>query len=100
MTTLQDQYTETLKQGQESLKQGQEVFAGAVESWTRTVQDAWGQFPVADPREAIDRFYETTGRLLDVQRDLVKGLVHSATAFGDTVRNETRKATEAVQPEV
>ena len=92
MTTLQDQYTETIKQGQETV-------AGAVEAWTRTVQDAWGQFPTTNPVEAIDGFYATTGRLLDVQRDLVKGLVHTASTFADTVRNEARKAADAAQPE-
>jgi len=88
--SVQEQYTETIKQGQEA-------FAGAVDSWTRTVQDAWGRFPVADPFEAIDRFYATTGRLLDAQRDLVKGLVRTTTSLADSVRHEAQKAADEVQ---
>jgi hypothetical protein len=92
VTSLQEQYVETIKQGQE-------VLAGAAASWTRTIQDAWGQFPVTDPYEAVDRFYATTGRLLEVQRDVAKGLMHTASTFAETFRADTRKATEAPQSE-
>jgi hypothetical protein len=92
MATVQEQYTETIKQGQEA------VF-GAVDTWTRAVQDAWGRFPVTDPTEAIDEFYAATHRLLDVQRDLAKGVVGTTTSFAETVRNEAQKAAEAVKPD-
>jgi hypothetical protein len=88
--SVQEQYTETVKQGQQA-------FAGAVDSWIRTVQDVWGQFPVADPYETIDRFYATTGRLLEAQRDLAKGLVRTTTSFADSVRHETQTAADEVQ---
>ncbi len=93
MTSVQEQYTENLKQGQEAV-------LNAVDTWTRTVQDAWGRFPATpDPNQAIDQFYAITVRLLEVQRDLAKGLVNTTTAFADTVKQEAQKAAEAARPD-
>jgi hypothetical protein len=86
-------YTETIKQGQEAVQD-------AVDSWARTVQDAFGKLPVTDPAEAVDQFYAVTSRLLEVQRDFTKSLVGAATSFADTVRTETRKAADSAQATV
>jgi hypothetical protein len=86
-------YTETIKQGQEAVQD-------AVDSWARTVQDAFGKLPVTDPAEAVDQFYSVTGRLLDIQRDFTKSLVGAVTSFADTLRTETRKAADSAQPTV
>lgn len=93
MTAVQDQYTESLKQGQEAVQ-------GAVDSWARTVQDAFGKLPVTDPAQAVDQFYSVTARLLEIQRDFTKSLVGAVTSFADTVRTETRKTADSAQPTV
>jgi hypothetical protein len=91
MTSVQEKYTESLKQGQEA------VF-GAVDTWTRTVQDAVGKLPASDPAQAIDQFYAVTTRLLEVQRDLARSLVGATTSFADTVRAETQKIADSAKP--
>lgn len=91
MTDVQEQYTETVKQGQEAAQ-------GAVENWTRTVQDAFGKLPVTDPAQAIDQFYAVTARLLEIQRDFAKSLLGATTSFTDTVQAEAQKADETVKP--
>ena len=85
MTAVREQYTESIKQGQEAVR-------GAVDGWTRTVQDALGKLPVTEPAEAVDQFYAVTARLLEVQRDFAQRLVGVATSFTDTVRSEAGKA--------
>jgi hypothetical protein len=92
MATVQEQYTETVKQGQEAL-------ADAVDTWTKAVQEAWGRLPgTPDPNEVIDQFYAITVQLLEVQRDLAKGLVRTTATFADTVKQEAQKAADAVKP--
>ena len=90
MTSVQDQYTTTVKQGQEAVSR-------AVDTWTRSVQDAWGRFPATpDPNQVIDQFYGFILRLLEAQRDLAKNLVSTTSSYADSLRQETQKAADAV----
>jgi len=91
MATAQEQYTEVVKQSQDAV-------LTAVDTWTRTVQDAFGQLPTAapvDPNQVIDQVFDFAGKLLGAQRDFAKHLVSTSTAAADTIRQGTVKATEA-----
>lgn len=91
MTNAQEQYTEIVKQSQDAVKT-------AVDTWTRTVQDAFGKLPTTAPVDAnqvIDQVFDFAGNLLNAQRDFAKHLVSTSAAAADTIRQGTVKATEA-----
>lgn len=93
MPTAQEQYTEIVKQSQDAVQT-------AVDSWSRTVQDAFGQLPTAapvDPNQVIDQVFDFAGTLLGAQRDFAKHLVSTSAAAADTIRQTTVKATEAAK---
>lgn len=90
MTTTQEQYTEILKQSQDAIRT-------AVDTWTRTVQDAFGKLPSTAPvapDQMIDQAFDFAGTVLDAQRDLAKHLVATSAAAADTVRKAAAQATE------
>ena len=63
--------TDTAKQYTDFVQQGQEATLKAVETWTRTVQDAFTQAPGVgrvDVQSAVDSAYDLAAKLLDVQR--------------------------------
>ena len=94
MTTIQEQYTDIVKQAQEAV-------LTAVEAWTKTVQDAAGQLPVVpvpvDPNQVIDQAFDFAGTLLAAQRELAKNLVHTTTAVAETLKAGANRAAEAAQ---
>jgi len=94
MTTVQEQYTEIVKQSQEAV-------LTAVEAWTKTVQDAFGQLPTAsvpvDPNQVIDQVFDFAGKLLAAQRDFAKNLVHTSTSVAETLRQSATKAADTAQ---
>ena len=87
MTTAQEQYTEIVKQGQEAVRT-------AVDTWTRTVQDTFGQLPTTRagrrPTQVIDQVYDFAGKLLDAQRDFAKHLVATAPPRAETAPERRR----------
>jgi len=94
VTTIQEQYTEIVKQSQEAV-------LTAVEAWTKTVQDAFGQLPAAsvpvDPEQVIDQVFDFAGKLLAAQRDFAKNLVHTSTSVAETLRQSATKAADTAQ---
>ena len=92
MTAIQEQYTEIVKQSQEAV-------LTAVETWTKTVQDAFGQLPAAtvpvDPNQLIDQVYDFGANLLAAQRDFAKNLVHTSTSVAETLRQGATRTAEA-----
>jgi len=94
VTTIQQQYTEIVKQSQEAV-------LTAVDTWTKTVQDAFGQLPAAalpvDPDQVIDQVYDFTANLLSAQRDFAKNLVHTSTSVVETFRQGANRTAEATQ---
>jgi hypothetical protein len=75
VTTIQEQYTEIVKQAQDAT-------LAAFDIWTRTVQDAFAQVPTVpvpfDAHQVIDQVYDFAGTLLAAQRDVAKKLVDTA----------------------
>jgi hypothetical protein len=94
VTTIQEQYTDIVKQAQEAV-------LTAVEAWTKTVQDAAGQLPAVplpvDPNQAIDQAFDFAGKLLAAQRELAKNVVHTTTAVAETLKAGASRAAEAAQ---
>jgi hypothetical protein len=91
MTTAQEQYTEIVKQGQDAVQ-------AALDTWTRTVQDAFGKLPTTPPvkaEEVIDQVFDFAAKLLGAQRDFAKHLVATGTTAVETIRNGAAEATGA-----
>jgi hypothetical protein len=90
--TLQEQYTDYVKQGQDAV-------LNAVDTWTKTVQDAFGQLPAVpaqvDPDQVIDQVYDFAAKLLAAQRDFAKNLVHTTATVAETIKNGAARAAEA-----
>lgn len=74
------------KQYTEMVQQGQQALLSAVDSWTKTVRDAVGQFPnptataASDPDQVIDQVFDFAAKMLEVQRGFSKQLVNAAAA--------------------
>jgi hypothetical protein len=76
MTTDQKSYADLVRQTQDNVR-------WAVETWTGTMQDAFGALPTNfgpfDPYESVDKAFDFTKKVLNVQRDFTKTLIASAT---------------------
>ena|ERR1700761_3613867 len=91
MATIQDQYAELIKQSQEAS-------LAALESWNRTVQQAFGQLPTASlvsPEQVIDQVYDFAGQVLNAQRDLAKQVIATGTAAVEKVRDGVTQTAQA-----
>lgn len=82
--------TEATKQYVDFVQQGQEATLKAVETWTRTVQDAFAQAPgqtySVNVQNAVDQAYDLAAKLLEVQRGFVKNLLANAVEVADTAK--------------
>jgi hypothetical protein len=93
MATPQEQYTEALRTGQEAV-------TGAVDSWTKAAQQAFGltpsaaPFPVVDPAQLIDQVFDFAEKLLESQRQFAKNLAEASVQMGDTLRQQAETATD------
>ena len=93
MTSVQEQYTEMVKQSQDAVQ-------AAVEAWTKTVQDAFGNLPTTAPvkaDEVIDQVFDFATKLLGAQRDFAKHLVATGTTAAETFRTSAAETTRAAQ---
>ena len=97
--SLQDQYTDTLRQSQEA-------WSGALETWTSGVQKAFGSSPavpfgapfnVSDPVATIDQLFDFAEKALEVQREFVKNLAAATVSVGQAVRHQAESAGNAVR---
>ena len=103
--SLQDQYTD-------SLRQSQEAWSGAIETWTNGVQKAFGSSPVApfggsvfgstpftftDPSTTVDQLFDFAEKVLEVQREFVKNLTSATVSVGQAVRHQAQSAGQAVR---
>ena len=103
--SLQDQYTDTLRQSQEA-------WSGAIETWTNGVQKAFGcppvppfggsvfastPFSVTDPAATVDQLFDFAEKVLEVQREFVKNLTAATFSVGQAVRHQAQSAGQAVR---
>jgi hypothetical protein len=90
MATIQEQYAELIKQGQEASQ-------AAIETWTQTVQQAFGQLSgsgLIGPDQVIDQVFDFAGNVLNAQRELAKQLVATSTAAAEQVRDGVSPSAE------
>jgi hypothetical protein len=88
MTTIQEQYSELIKQGQDASRV-------AIETWTQTFQQAAGQLSgsgLIRPDQVIDQVFDFAGQILNAQRDLAKQLVATGTAMAEKARDGVSQA--------
>ena len=92
--SVQDQYTDTVRQTQEA-------WSGAVETWTNGVQKAFGApvapFRTTDPTATIDQLFDFAEKALQVQREFVKNLVSATVSVGQAVRHQAESTGDAVR---
>jgi hypothetical protein len=91
MATIQEQYAELIKQGQDAA-------LAALETWNRTLAQAFGQLPVPgriSPDQVIDQVYGFAGHVLDAQRDFAKQVVAAGTDVAEKVREGVSQAAGA-----
>jgi hypothetical protein len=83
--TIQDQYTETLRQTQQT-------WTGAVQSLTDNVTKAFepltNALPTVDPNAAIDQVFDFWGKTLEVQREVAKQFVGITVSTGDKFKSQ------------
>lgn len=88
MTTIQEQYSELIKQGQDASRV-------AIETWTQTFQQAAGQLSgsgLIRPDQVIDQVFDFAGQILNAQRDFAKQLVATGTAMAEKARDDVSQA--------
>jgi hypothetical protein len=69
MASPQDEYLQTVRQSQEAVR-------NALESWTRAMQQTFGQQTGSvDANEIVDQVFDFAKQMLDTQRQFAKGLV-------------------------
>ena len=90
------QYTETIKQAQDAM-------LAALETWTRTFEQALDELSAAAPvrEQLIDQGFVFIGRLvnaqLNAQRQLAKQLAASGTAVSKTIQAGAAEIAEALR---
>jgi hypothetical protein len=88
MTTIQEQYSELIKQSQDASR-------AAIETWTQTFQQAAGQLSgsgLISPNQVIDQVFDFAGQVLNAQRDFAKQLVATSTAMAEKARDGVSQA--------
>jgi hypothetical protein len=85
--------TNETKQYADLMQQGQEAVLAAVEAWTKTMQDVYTSLPATggefDLNESVDKMYDFTEKVLELQRDFTKKLISTST---DTVKAGVNEA--------
>jgi hypothetical protein len=82
MTTPQEQYMESLRNGQQAVVQ-------AMEAWTKSAQKAFGETGagrtgIVSPEVVIDQVFDFAEQMLAMQRRFAKALASSAAEAADT----------------
>jgi hypothetical protein len=93
MTSIQDQYTDLIKQSQEASQ-------AAIETWNRTIQQAFGQLPTpsfGSPEQVIDQVYDFAGQVLNAQREFAKQVIATGTAAAEKVRDSVAQNAAAAR---
>jgi len=90
--------TEPIKQYTDLVQQSQEAMLSAVETWTKTMQEAFSAVPTTagqfDPSESVDKIYDFTEKVLEMQRDFTKKLISSSAAAAESARTSVTDAAQ------
>lgn len=92
MSSPQEQYAEVLRSSQDAVVE-------AMESWTRSARDVFGQMSgtprtAVEPTQVIDQVFDFAERMLEVQREFSKSLAATAASAGESVQRQAESAGE------
>lgn len=80
------------------ISQGQEALLAAVEGWSKTMQEVYTSLPTTagdyDLNESVDKIYDFTEKVLEMQRDFTKKLITTSTETVKASLNEAKQFTE------
>jgi len=83
------------------VQQSQAAVLAAVETWTKTVQDAFSSVPSTigqfDAAESVDKIYDFTEKVLEMQRDFTKKLIASSTSAAESAKASMDNAASQFQ---
>jgi enoyl-CoA hydratase/carnithine racemase len=86
------------KQYTEFVQQSQQAVLSAVETWTKAVQDAFSSVPSTasefDAAGSVDKIYDFTEKVLEMQRDFTKKLIASSTEAAEKAKATVTEAAE------
>jgi hypothetical protein len=89
MTSIQEPFLDAMRKSQEAV-------INAFESWTRTVQQTFGQATSAtpmpgavDPTEVVDQVFDFAEKLLESQRQFTKNLISASAQAAEAVQRQT-----------
>jgi hypothetical protein len=72
------------------VQQSQAAIVAAVENWTKTVQDAFASVPSTigqfDAAESVDKIYDFTEKVLEMQRDFTKKLIANSVSAAESAQ--------------
>ena len=91
MSQPQDQYRELVQQSQEA-------FQNAVATWTKTVQDTMSSAGVpttsaqVDPEQVVNQVFEFAERMLAMQKEFTRNLIHSSVALQQNLAQQSGQA--------
>jgi hypothetical protein len=94
--SVQDQYSE-------NLRQAQEAWVKAAESWTSNVQNAFGQssadnpFGAVDANAFIDQYFDVAQKTLDAQREVAKNMAAAAQSMNESLRKQAESVGQSPQ---
>ena len=91
--TIQDQYTN-------SIRQTQEAWAEVVESLTGNLQTfakPENPFAIVDPVEAVDQVFDFWEKTLEAQREVATQLIRASVAAGEKLRTQAESVGSAVR---
>ena len=91
--SIQDQYTNTVRQSQEA-------WAGVIESLTNNVQAfTKSASPVGnvDPNAAIDQVFDFWAKTLETQREALKQLANASISAGERIRSQAEQVGSSIR---
>jgi hypothetical protein len=95
------QYIDAMKQYADMAQRGRQAVADAVEAWTKSVQGAFSNVPKStgefDLADSVDRMYDFTEKVLEMQRDFTKKLISTSAEAADKAKASFNEATKLSQ---
>jgi hypothetical protein len=95
MTNLQEPFLDAMRQSQQAV-------LSAVETWTRTMQQTFGQATSSgaptvasvDPNEIVDQVFDFAEKLLASQREFAKNLMAASAAATEAAQRQLGEGDE------
>jgi hypothetical protein len=89
MTSIQEPFLDALRQSQQAA-------LTAFESWTKTVQQTFGQAAsgastagTVDPNEVVDQVFDFAEKMLETQRQFAKNLMAASVSAAEAVQRQS-----------